>query len=191
MDVIEQTELDLLSAYREIDGHADKDKILTAFMSGLLSYEAAASALGVGPGELFEYTKAALTTYEDRDLLHASSSDLIDVLRGSVVQIRRHAKEWMRMPTHAGNVKPIIAMSAELRQLIKGIIELEKTIKESDRIGLQNMEMYLNSISGFLTTELCEECQAKAISFLSKRGTREAKDAEYSVLDDEEFDPNG
>ncbi len=191
MVLAEQTELDLLTAYKSIDEHPSKDKVLTAFMSGLMSYEQAASALGVHPGELFEYTKNALTTYEDRDLLHATSSDLIDVLRGSVVQIRRHAREWMRLPTHSGNVKPIIQMSSELRHLIKGIIELEKTIKESDRIELQNAELYLSSVSNFLTTELCEDCQASAIVFLSKRGARDATDAEFEVLDEEEFDPNG
>jgi len=190
MSIVEQEELDLLSAYRLIDEHPSKDKVLTAFMSGIMSYERAAKALGVLPGELFEYTKAALTSYEDRDLLHATSSDLIAVLRSSTVQIRRHAKDWMALPAHASNLKNVVSISRELRALIKDIVELEKTIKESDRIELQNAEMYLSSMSNFLTTGLCAECQLKAIDFLQEKHARQDVDVDYEVVE-QEFDPNG
>ncbi len=166
MGVLETANAELGEAFTRIDLHEDKDSTLLQCIAGRMTYKAGADRLGVDPGALFEYAKRAIMHYEDRDIMLATDADLIDMLRGLTLSLHRKAKTFLSGPVSMENYKAVTTTVKGVKDLIKDIVSLNRAMSDTSRIEIDQLNVFIGDIETFLMTDLCEECQGKAVTRL-------------------------
>ncbi len=183
MGVLETANAGLAEAFKRIDEHEDKDAILIQCAAGRMNYKSGADRLGVDPGALFEYVKRAVMHYEDRDIALATDGDLIDMLRGLTLLLHRKAKDFLSQPVSLENYKAITTTIKGVKDLIKDIVTLNRTLSDTSSIEIKQLNVFIGDLESFLMTDLCGDCQSKAIARL-RTSTR--KSIESVVIPTEE-----
>lgn len=179
MGVLEKANAELKDNFGIIDEHPEKDVVLMQCIAGRMKFKQGADIIGVDTGSLWEYVKRAVMHYEDRDIMLATDADLIDMLRGLTIILHRKAKDFLLNPIDLENYKAITTTVKEVRGLIKDIVTLNRSLSDSTRVEIEQLNVFIGDLESFLMTDICEECQAKAATRLR---TKTRKDVESVII---------
>jgi hypothetical protein len=134
-----------------------------------MTLEEAATLLGVPPSTLWHCANLHNPIIASApNGLGRSKKDLwIDILDGILAQLKNRVDTLLAMPIAPEYEKVITMEIRELRGIITDLSRLEGVIGPSS-VVLQQYNISINEMQGWLATNLCSECKTKFVQHLAR-----------------------
>jgi len=102
-----------------------------------------------------------------------TTEDFVTLLRKSIKKFILRLETAMEMPVTSYNEGAITKLSAELRALMRDILEFEGKLKSTPLIQLNVLQVQLQKLTSFLFSELCEGDRQKLLKILPELALNE------------------
>lgn len=92
--------------------------------------------------------------------------DFVGLLRKSIKKFIQRLNSAMEMPVSAYNESAVTRLSAELRALMRDILEFEGKLKGAPLVQLNVLQVQMTKLTAFLFSELCPADREKLMKAL-------------------------
>lgn len=121
-----------------------------------------ATQLGVPYQTMWTHIKEHTTKPEEAKEV----STLTEVLDELKEKLRKYSNTLLDQPVSPANARPVGIIVNAINTTIMNIAKLQKIISVAPTIEIHNVQLQMTKLQEFMITQLCSECQRKAIKFL-------------------------
>lgn len=153
--------------------HPRAFEIMAKVFAGDLTYVEASKVLQIPTPTVFHCFANHWTIEADGDKVTLKAvqqaetvEDFVTLLRKSIKNFIRRLNQAMEMPVSAYNETAVTKLSAELRALMRDILEFEGKLKTAPMVQLTILQLQMTKLTAFLFSELCPGDREKLMKVL-------------------------
>jgi len=152
--------------------HPKAFEVMTSVFQGKMTYIDAAKALDLPQSTVWHCftTHWEVVSTEEGVALRLKKAqetgDFVSILKEHIMLFIERLKEARRLPVSSYNERAVTQLSAELRALMRDILEFEGKLKVGALVQLNVMQLQMSKLTSFLLSELCEDDRQKLLKAL-------------------------
>lgn len=157
----------------EVCTHPHAHEVMAKVFQGVATYVDAARMLNLAPELVWkcfanhweaQVNNGAVTlkAIDDADNIE----DFVVLLRKAIRHFIDRLNEALQLPVSPYNEGAVTKLSAELRALMRDILEFQGKLQSAPAIQLTIIQMQMTKLTAFLTTELCDSDKEKLLKIL-------------------------
>ena len=157
--------------------HPRAQEMMGKVFAGTQNYVDAAKELNVSSETVWKCFNEHWETEEDsgkvtmRAIKEAKTTDdFVELLRRTLQRFIKRLNSAMEMPVSAYNESAVTRLSAELRAIMRDVLEFEGKLHSAPLVQLNIIQMQMTKLTSFMFSELCEEDRKKLIKILPELG---------------------